>query len=262
WSCCARLPMTIPTFSAKTIPVRWSSAVARRGGCRVGQTPGLRGTPSSRCSVEGSSGCTTELPGQGAGRGRGRPPHKVRRCPSVLLLFAAIVLHAATPSPLGVLVHAYRESPTAARRAAIQTYIAGHPKDASLANLALGVAAYEQKNYADAIALLVPIPGQLPKIADYAGYYLAASRIESSDFASVPGDLAAARRNSPLNGQAWVLEARARQSSDPAGAAKLLIDHYAEISQPEGDVVLGDSYRAANNTAHAAEAYQRVYTQY
>src|SRR5215813_1067934 len=53
--------MTIPTFSAKTIPVRWSSAVARRGGCRVGQTPGLRGTPSSRCSVEGASLCTTDV---------------------------------------------------------------------------------------------------------------------------------------------------------------------------------------------------------
>ncbi|HJZ97444.1 MAG TPA: lytic transglycosylase domain-containing protein, partial [Candidatus Solibacter sp.] len=51
-------------------------------------------------------------------------------------------------------------------------------------------------------------------------------------------------------------------ASDPAAAAKLLIDHYAEIPQPEGDVVLGDSYRAANDTAHAADAYQRVYTQY
>ena len=53
---------------------------------------------------------------------------------------------------LAILVRAYRESPTPARRSAIATYLAGHPKDAALANLALGVAAYEQKNYAAAIA--------------------------------------------------------------------------------------------------------------
>jgi soluble lytic murein transglycosylase len=172
------------------------------------------------------------------------------------------VIHAAPPSALAVLVRSYRESPTPTRLGAIRTYIAGHPADASLANLALGIFAYEQTNYSAAISLLVPIPAQLPKIADYAGYYLAASRVESSDFATVPTDLAPAHRKSPLSGKSWILEARAHQSTDPAAAALLLVNHYAEIPQPEGDVVLGDCYRAAQDIPHAAEAYQRVYTQY
>src|SRR5262249_18847851 len=113
-----------------------------------------------------------------------------------------------------------------------------------------------------AIPLLAPIPAQLPKIADYAGYYLAAARVESSDFAAVPTDLAPAHGSSPLNGKSWILEARGRQSSDAASAARLLVEHYSELPQPEGDVVLGDCYRAAQDAPHAAEAYQRVYSHY
>src|ERR1035438_8368167 len=74
---------------------------------------------------------------------------------------------------LAILVRAYRESPSAARRGAVVAYIAGHPNDAALANLALGIAEYEQKNYAAAIAELKPLPGKLAQIADYAAYYLA-----------------------------------------------------------------------------------------
>src|SRR5215468_10292610 len=112
-----------------------------------------------------------------------------RWCSTVALLLGTCA-HAATLSELGALVHSYRESPTPTRRAAIESYAAAHPKDAPLANLALGVAAYEQKNYSTAILLLVPLPAQLPKIADYSDYYLAAARVESSDVAAVPTDLA------------------------------------------------------------------------
>ena len=181
---------------------------------------------------------------------------------TILALWCSAALPAAVPSPLAVFVHAYRESPTPARRTALQNYIAGHPKEAALANLALGVTAFEQKNYSAAIALLVPLRSQLPQIADYAAYYLAAARVEAGDFAPVPADLAPAHKNSPLNGKSWNLEARAMQSTDPAGAAKLLTDHYSELPQPEGDVNLGDCYRAASDIAHAAEAYQRVYSHY
>jgi soluble lytic murein transglycosylase len=189
-----------------------------------------------------------------------------RWCSAAALLLCAAALprlsQAAAPTPLAALVHSYRESPTPGRRAAIQTYLTTHPKDVPLANFALGISAYEQADYSAAISLLAPVPAQLPKIADYAGYYLAAARVESSDFAAVPSDLAPAHRNSPLNGRSWILEARARQSSDSAGAARLLVSHYSEIPQPEGDVVLGDCYRAAQDIAHATEAYQRVYSHY
>jgi soluble lytic murein transglycosylase len=163
---------------------------------------------------------------------------------------------------LAVLTRAYRESPTPARRAAIATHVAAHPEDAPLANLALGIAAYEQKNWAAAIAVLKPLPAKLPKIADYAAYYLAAAQVENNEFSGVRAELAPAYRNSPLAGRSRLLEARALKADAPGDAVRLLRDHYTELPQPEGDVTLADCYQAANDLPHAAEFYQRVYYHY
>ena len=188
----------------------------------------------------------------------------IRTCSAALILALWYSGLGAAPAAgsLAILVRAYRESPSPARRTAIATYIAGHPKDAALANLALGIAAYEQKNWAAAIAGLKPLQGKLAPIADYAAYYLAAARVESNDFDVTAADLAAAHRNSPLNGKSWLVEARARKASAPADAVRLLREHYAELPQPEGDVTLADCYQAANDLPHAAEFYQRVYYHY
>src|SRR5438067_291610 len=110
-----------------------------------------------------------------------------------LALWCSGGLHAAVTS-LSPLVRVYRESPTPAHRTAIVAYAAAHPAVAPLANLALGIAAYEQHSYAAAATLLKPIPAQLPAVADYAAYYLAAARIESGDTADVARDLAPTRR--------------------------------------------------------------------
>src|SRR5436305_2239754 len=66
------------------------------------------------------------------------------------------VLSAATAGPAGLepLVRALRQQPAPARRAAVETYAVTHPKEAPLARLALGIAAYEQKDYPTAIANL------------------------------------------------------------------------------------------------------------
>src|SRR5438067_2474422 len=105
---------------------------------------------------------------------------KIRTCSAnlILALWCSAALHAAA-TPLASLVRVYRESPTPARRTAIAAYVAAHPSEASLANLALGISAYEQHNYQAAVALLQPLPAQLRPIADYASYYLAAARLES-----------------------------------------------------------------------------------
>ena len=159
-------------------------------------------------------------------------------------------------------MRAYREAPSTARRGAVAAYIAGHPKDAALANLALGIAEYEQKNYAGAIAELKPVQGKLAPLADYAAYYLALARVEANDFEVTGADLTAAHGNSPLNGKSWLVEARARKATAAADAVRLLREHYAELPQPEGDVTLADCYQAANDLAHAAEFYQRIYYHY
>jgi peptidoglycan lytic transglycosylase len=163
------------------------------------------------------------------------------------------------------LVHAWRSAPTPDRRAAVEAWAVSHPKDAISAQLALGIGAYEQKDFATAIARLQKLPAKLPAIADYVNYYLAAARVEAQDFASVQRDAAAVRLGeviSPLAAKSWLLEARALKTSQPADGARLLRDHYAALPQPEGDLTLGDCYQAAGDLANAAEFYQRVFYQY
>lgn len=188
---------------------------------------------------------------------------------AIAALATVIVTPAVTPPPSGlaVLVRPYRDSPSPARRAALEVYASAHARETagSLARLALGVVDYEQKNYASAIANLKALPSKLPKIADYVGYYLAAARVESGDFAGVGAELAAAHRAempSPLSGKAWILEARALQSTDAAQAVRLLRDHYSELLQPVGDLTLADSYLAAGDMMRAADFYQRVYYEF
>lgn len=174
-------------------------------------------------------------------------------------------------SDLASLVQAYRESPTAARRSAVEAYAAAHVKDggAALARLALGVTAFEQKNYAEAIVEFKPVQAALPRLADYTAYYLAAARVELNE-ASVTATVAAkdlapahsSKAPSPLSGKAWLVEARALKTSDAAGASRLLRDHYAELPQPDGDLALGECYQAANDLRNAADFYQRVYSRY
>jgi soluble lytic murein transglycosylase len=188
----------------------------------------------------------------------------IRTCSAALILalWHSSLVAAPPTGSLAILVRAYREAPSPARRSTIASYIAGHPKDAALANLALVIAAYEQKNWAAAIAELKPLQDKLAPIDDYAAYYLALARVESNDFEGTAALLAAARRNSPLNGKSWLVEARARKASAAADAVRLLREHYAELPQPEGDVTLADCYQAGNDLAHAAEFYQRVYYHY
>ena len=68
---------------------------------------------------------------------------------------------------LAALVRVYRETPSPERRAAVERYAAAHANDigGSLAQLALGVVAYEQKDYPAAIAFLHSLAARLPQIA-------------------------------------------------------------------------------------------------
>ncbi|HXA51402.1 MAG TPA: lytic transglycosylase domain-containing protein, partial [Candidatus Acidoferrum sp.] len=171
----------------------------------------------------------------------------------------------AASGPLASLVRAFRESPTSARRTAVTNYSGSHPKDAPLAALALGITAYEQHDYASTIALLQPIPTEVPALADYAAYYLAAARVEAGDTAPVATLLAPTHRDSlasPFAMRSWLVEARALSKTNPQEAIQLLLDHYADLPQPETDINLADFYLAANQLTAAADYYQRVYYSY
>ena len=169
------------------------------------------------------------------------------------------------PTGLAAMVRAYREAPSAPRRAAIESYATAHPKEAPLARLALGVAAIETRDFAGAIASLRKAQPALAPIADYIAYYLAAARVESKDYDGIAEGLRpvyAGQVTSPFTGRGWILQARAAKDNAPADAVKLLRDHYAELPQPDGDINLADCYLAAGDRAHAAEVYQRIVSQY
>jgi soluble lytic murein transglycosylase len=197
-----------------------------------------------------------------------------RWCKRALVAFAALALCAAAASELARLVRAYRGAPTPERRAAIEAYAGTHPDEEALARLALGVAAYEQKDYAAAISELAALPARLPLIADYPAYYQGAARVELYSpkcesgldclLGGVPQDLAVAHNGplSPFSGKARLLEARALKYSAPARAVETLRAHYSELPQPDGDLALAESYQAADDPQNAAEFYQRAYAQY
>jgi len=131
------------------------------------------------------------------------------------------------------------------------------------AELALGVTAYEQRQYDEAITHLQNV--QIPQIDDYVGYYLAAAKVGANRTEGVAADVAKVERKqvpSPLVGKAWMVEAQGLQASAPAEAVKLLRDHYADLPQPDGDLALADAYQAAKDLPNAAEFYQRVYYEF
>jgi soluble lytic murein transglycosylase len=180
-------------------------------------------------------------------------------------LAAWVALYAASPGGLKPLVRAYRSHPTPQAREAVASYAAANPSESALAKLALGIAAYEQKTYPEAIANLQGLTARLPRIADYAAYYLAAARVESNGFDGVPKELSAVHAvelPSPLAAKAWVLEARALEFTAPSEGIRILREHYAALPQPEGDLALADCYQAARDLPNAAVYYQRVYYQY
>ncbi|HLY16137.1 MAG TPA: transglycosylase SLT domain-containing protein [Bryobacteraceae bacterium] len=161
----------------------------------------------------------------------------------------------------------YRDSPTPARRKALEKFAASH-KDTggALAHLTLGVVSYEQKQYTDAIRHLAAAQARLPKLADYTAYYLAASRLETQDYAAAASDAAAigtASPRSPFAAKSVVLQARGLTGSGSAAAAiGMLREHYSDLPQPDGDLTLAAAYQAAHDLPHAAEYFQRVYYQY
>src|SRR5262245_12539280 len=79
------------------------------------------------------------------------------------------------------------------------------------ARLARGIEKFEAHRYSEAIADLTAAQVETPKLADYAAFFLASSRIELKDFTQAQTDLALFRKlaaPSPLEPRALLLEAK------------------------------------------------------
>ena len=228
--------MRIHIYWAKSIPVRWFKLAALA--CLLSAVVGT--APAKSKAKTGAK----KAPAKSAAKSAKAQP---------------------APSDLPGMVRAYREAPTAARRAAILSYAVAHPREAALANLGLGVAAWEQKDFAGAVNSLAPLGPKLPQIADYIAYHLNAARVELRDLDTAARDLAVVRSvtaPSPFEGRTRVLQARALTPARATEAIRVLTDGFPALPQPEGDLALAEAYRAVNDLARAAGLYQRVYYQY
>jgi soluble lytic murein transglycosylase len=191
-------------------------------------------------------------------------PARWSRIHAILLLFSVAALPAAAQD-LASLVKAYRDTPSVARRARIEQLASLHAKDqtGALAQLALGVASFEQKDYDRATRYLKAAQARLPKIEDYAVYYSASARLQAKDEAGIPKQLQTFQTlpiASPLAARAVVLQAKALVDlQNPAEAVRILRERYADLPQPDADLTLAGAYEAASDPVNAAAYYQHVY---
>ena len=136
----------------------------------------------------------------------------------------------------------------------------------ALAQLADGIAAYDRKDYPAAIGALKGLDARLPKLADYVGYYLAASEVESNTQLDVAADVApvwSAPVASPLVSKTALVAANGLiAAARPADAVRVLLRHYDALAQPDGDMALAFAYEAAADLSHAASSYQQIYYRY
>jgi peptidoglycan lytic transglycosylase len=132
-----------------------------------------------------------------------------------------------------------------------------------LADLKAGADALDAGHYPAAIAALKGLPQRLPKLADYAAWFLASAQSSSKDYASVPATLDTVFKQSPaspLVPRAALLAADAlTQNNDPNAALELLRKYYAVLSQPKGDLAMAAASAGSGDNVSAAIYYQRVY---
>ena len=146
--------------------------------------------------------------------------------------------------------------------AAIAVVSHGAPPD-PLPDLKAGAAALEAKHYAAAIAVLQPLPKRLPKLADYAAWFLASAQFDSQNYAAVPKALEpvwSQTPSSPLVARSAMLAARAFLANGDAHAAlDILRKYYTALPQPQGDLLMASTFAATGDAVSAAIYDQRVY---
>lgn len=132
-----------------------------------------------------------------------------------------------------------------------------------LADLKAGSSELDAKHFSAAIATLRPLIKRLPKLADYAAWFLATAEFDSGNFAAVPKELEPVwnqKPASPLAARAVLLAARAYgQGGEAQQALDLLRTRYATLPQPQGDLAMATAFAATGDAVSAAVYYQRVY---
>jgi soluble lytic murein transglycosylase len=159
-----------------------------------------------------------------------------------------------------------RAFPALALIAATALYAA----DLGETRLGQGINAYNIHDYGGAIQHLRGLAAQMPRLSDYATYYLASSEMQIGEADQAMKDLAAYRAApiaaSPVAGKISQLEAKAlldqHQAAAGASALHILQTDYKLLAQPDGDFNLGLAYEATGENLQAALSYVKVYYSY
>jgi len=132
-----------------------------------------------------------------------------------------------------------------------------------IVDLKAGADALDAGRYPSALAALKGLPQRLPKLADYAAWFLASTQSASKDFTAVPATLDPVFKQSPpspLVPRAALLAAGAlTQNENPAAALDLLRKYYSVLPQPKGDLAMAAAFAGSGDNLSAAIYYQRVY---
>jgi soluble lytic murein transglycosylase len=174
-----------------------------------------------------------------------------------------VLLGGGSPAPD---YQSYRANPTPAIKAQIAAYAKTHAKEQSgaLANFALGMTSFAQKNYTDAQQYLLAAQPLLPRLADYVSFYIASAKAQFNDDTGVARELAPFPNPvlplSPLAPQLTLLQAKALIHTHAfLTAIKVLREAFDGLPQPDGDLALAQAYEGQGELAQAAVLYQRVY---
>jgi soluble lytic murein transglycosylase len=141
----------------------------------------------------------------------------------------------------------------------------GAPAD-PLSRWKSGVAAYEARQYGEAIRLLESAGPSFPKLADYTAFWLASAEYESGNLTAAFEHLAPVWRSavrSPFSARSALLAARIHLDQQaPSEAIGILKEHWLELPQPEGELLLASGCAAAGDLVAAAVRYQNVFFRY
>lgn len=177
-------------------------------------------------------------------------------------------MHAA--SPVEPLARAYRQTPSTANRSALETFAVQHPRDTdgALALLALAGADTDASRSAAALEALRKLaPARLAKIQDHLAYIQAAAYFAAENDAAAIEALTPVFQQtspkSPLLTRAAMLAGRAAiRAGQPQKALQILKAQYADLTQPQGDLLLAEAFEKAGDLLSAANYYQRVWLAY
>jgi soluble lytic murein transglycosylase len=148
----------------------------------------------------------------------------------------------------------------------VLTAVAAAQRTDAVSLLADGVQLYRQKSYAVAARTLQNVPGRVPLLADYAGFFLGLSLYEEKNYPAAFQALQITFKNpvpSPMTGRAVLTAADCLiQMNQPKEAINLIRQYRTKLPAPDAEAMQAKGFEAAGDLVSAAVGWQKVYYGY